>query len=869
MEHLPLPTQPLLQTIPIFPAIPYLCRFEYDQGPFLGYPERLGLPNLELDDTWRFPSLNIFHKRFLAEMSPAELKPLLQNWLFFGLLHELLEDKYHHEDFIALSTHDGVEKKTVTTATLLTRLQEREVQIKQDVTSIPALYKHLARCLNLTHACLEVEFPDFDNDLKFHLASVAELLGYAVSKACNVAWTDDPGLSLHPVEWGTSTRKQFQKSLLLDRSGCCPSKIKMLIEDFGSSPQAFSFAAVCAYVDRAPSNHTSCDEKICRLTSSATSPKVPHHASESCKCQLLQVDEKLLADCLEKGCLPLLRIRETNIDEIMVEVVASKDDSCYVALSHVWADGLGNPKATALPRCQLSRVKALVENLDFDYLPETAGSGRPGNKSEILLWCDTLCCPVQDKSAKNMALLQMYCTYERASVVLVLDQGLISHHQGRASVIQACIRVATSRWMTRLWTLQEGALPAKKNRLWFQFTKTALPLWSLYQHLFELSANDIQWRGIISSIIRRLNTFTHLFNIASTKSQGASFKDVSRGLLYRSVTVPSDEPLIIATLMGLDLSRILACKPRKRILVLWRMITTSPLGVDKGILFHTAPTLKRRGLRWAPRSLLFTHMSFARPAPCEPDNRASLAKVGNTKGLVAELAGIRISVAESPNYLPKVIAGFDSLPIFHDDRYRLLLKDGQGRWYLLVPRGNRTSALPSDLEELYACVSKLNEPWVLYRGSHSDIPGRGGAHHAFLSKAKSESQTQSNEPLCVNTKLQVDFGHVSSEINRICQAAYSLAQDLASTAAAQAVREFAATDIDQETPVYWEALQNLDREIELLSKGPTAVHVLTTCGIGANELGFKRMDDYITRMYRGLYLHVEQYAPGNTKWCVD
>ncbi|CAL8579967.1 hypothetical protein XPA_005700 [Xanthoria parietina] len=321
--------------------------------------------------------------------------------------------------------------------------------------------------------------------------------------------------------------------------------------------------------------------------------------------------------------------------------------------------------------------------------------------------------------------------------------------------------------------------------------------------------------------------------------------------------------------MGLDLSRILACKPRKRMLVLWRMITTSPLGVDKGILFHTAPTLKRRGLRWAPRSLLFTNMSFARPAPGEPDNRASLAKVGNTKGLVAELAGIRISVAESPNYLPKVIAGFDSLPIFHDDRYRLLLKDGQGRWYLLVPRGIRTSALPSDLEELYACVSKLNEPWVLYRGSHSDISGRGGAHHAFLSEAKSESQTQSNEPLCVNTKLQVDFGHVSSEMSRICQAAYSLAQDLASTAAAQAVREFAATDIDLETPVYWEALQNLDREIELLSKGPTAVHVLTTCGIGANELGFKRMDDYITRRYRGLNLHVEQYAPGNTKWCVD
>lgn len=305
MEHLPLPAQPLLQTTPIFPAIPYLCRFEYDQGPFLGYPERLGLPNLELDDTWRFPSLKVFHRHFLASTPPAELEPLLQNWLFFGLLHEVLESKYRHADFVAVAIHDGVEKRTITTTTLLARLQEREVQIMEDVTSVPALYKHLARCLKLTHACLAMEFPDFDNDLKFHLASVAELLGYAVSKACDVAWTDDPSLSLHPREWSTSTSKHFQKSLLLDRSGCCPSKVEMLIEDFGSSPQAFSFAAVCAYVDRAPSDHTSCDERICRLTSSATSPQVPHHVKESCKCQLLQVDEKLLADCLEKGCLPL------------------------------------------------------------------------------------------------------------------------------------------------------------------------------------------------------------------------------------------------------------------------------------------------------------------------------------------------------------------------------------------------------------------------------------------------------------------------------------------------------------------------------------------------------------------------------------
>lgn len=870
MEHLPLPTQPILQTKPIFPTIPYLCRYEYDNGPFLDYPHRLGLPHLEVDDALPIPSLSLSHKGFLEEMSPAELKPFLQNWLFFGLLHEVLEDIYRHEDFVVRSMDNGVEKSIVTTAKLLSRLQEREVQIKQDDDSIPSIYKHMARCLNMTHACLAVEFPTLDNDLRFHLASVAELLGYAVSKACDVAWKGSPRGSLLPVEWRTVIGKHFLKSILLDRSGCCPSKIEMLIQAFGSSPQALSFVAVCIHVDGIQSNHASCDGRTCRLEGSATSRQVPHHVSDSCGCKLLQVDEKLLADCLEKGCLPLLRIRgEHDIDEMTVEVVASTDSTCYVALSHVWADGLGNPKATALPRCQLSRAKALVNDLDFDYLRRTAASDLPENASEMLLWCDTLCCPVQSKEAQKMALMQMYRTYERASAVLVLDRGLISHREGRVSVIQACLRVATSRWMTRLWTLQEGALPAKKNKLWFQFTKTALPLWSLYKHLSKVSSTDIQWRGIVSSIIPRLNTFTHLFDIKSIESQGAQLEDVLKGLLYRSVTVPSDEPLIIATLMALDLSRILACKPRKRMIVLWQMIATSPSGVDKDILFHTAPKLNRRGLRWAPRSLLSTEIFFARPIPGQPENRAFLAKVGHTKGLVAELAGFRISTVKCTNGLPDALAGFDSLPRNDLNRDSLLLKDRQGSWYSLGPRDSSISDRLPDFEGLYTSISKLKTPWILYRGSSSITPEQRKGHRAILTEAGSEQQSQQDDLLCVNVKTQVDFYHLPSEQNQICQAAYVLAQELASSAAAQAVEELAITDTSLDSPVYQEAFQSLYLEIERLSRSPTAVSLLAISGNSAHEIGFKTLDNFIRGMYRGIYMQIEEYAPGNRKWCVD
>ncbi|KAL8954499.1 MAG: hypothetical protein Q9193_007219, partial [Seirophora villosa] len=193
MEHLPLPTQPPMQTTPIFPAIPYLCRFEYDKGSFLGYPHRLGLPKFEVDERTltAVPDLSDDQRHILIGMSPAELEPFLQNWLFFGLLHEVLQDMYRHEDFVTVSIDNGVEKSIITTAKLSSRLEEFEVKVKkQDEASIQAVYKHIARCLSLTKAYLFVKYTTFDNDLKFHLASVSELIGFASNKACNVEATD-------------------------------------------------------------------------------------------------------------------------------------------------------------------------------------------------------------------------------------------------------------------------------------------------------------------------------------------------------------------------------------------------------------------------------------------------------------------------------------------------------------------------------------------------------------------------------------------------------------------------------------------------------------------------------------------------------
>ena len=867
MEHLPKRTG---QAKSVFPTITYLCQDRYDEGPFLHYPHRLGLINLEVDETFRLsPALGLVGQHLLAAMPSAELEPFLQNWLFFGLLHEVLGELYRHEDFVTTFLDGEIEKTIVTTADLLSRLEEWEARITQDKGSLIAVYEHIAKCLSLTHACLVIEYPAFDNDLKFHLASVAETLGYATSKACNVAWTDDPRRSLIPRDWGRTISEHFQKSVLLERSNCCPSQMQMLSQDF-RSPQALAFVAGCFYEDVVQSHHASCDGDKCQAGNSVTSDEVTRHVSDFCDCEFLHVDEDQLADCLKQGCLPLLRLKEeTNIDKMLIEVVPSTDSTSYVALSHVWADGLGNPEETALPRCQLSRLKALIDNLDFEYVDMSVALDHPEDAPEMLLWCDTLCCPVVSKAAQNMALRQMYRTYDEASAVLVLDRSLISHRVGGMSVDEACVRIATSRWMTRLWTLQEGALPARKNKLWFQFTKTALPGITLYNHLLKALNTNIQWRGVVDSVMRRFHTFFILFDGQSSENQGARMDDIMRGLLYRSVTIPSDEPLIIATLMDLDLGAILASEPAERMNTLWRIIDTSPSGINKHILFHMGPKIHERGLRWAPQSLLSVDSHFQIPKLREEEDRGFLATGSNAKGLVVELAGFRISVAKPAKGIPEQLAGFDSISKYDNDRHCFLLRGCQGHWYLLSHRLVGDSGCPPALEEMCAVISGISSPWILYRGSSSPVPENGKGHLGLLVEKANEQQSQSNEVACVEIKSHVIFSHLPTEMNHICQAAYYLAQELASSAAARRLEDLGIAPTDPDDPVFQEAFESFCLELQRLSKSRFAMEALAASGNSADERGSTRIGEYMERICRGIYMQIEEYARGNWKWCVD
>lgn len=134
------------------------------------------------------------------------------------------------------------------------------------------------------------------------------------------------------------------------------------------------------------------------------------------------------------------------------------------------ADGLGNPKANALPKCELQRLRDYVNALSQIQDPELKKSSGP---SPVAFWMDTLCIPV-DASARQYrkkAIQLLGKTFHEANAVLVLDHELTIAECLTTSFLELGTRILCSGWMKRLWTLQEATLASESHgveKIYFQ-----------------------------------------------------------------------------------------------------------------------------------------------------------------------------------------------------------------------------------------------------------------------------------------------------------------------------------------------------------------------------------------------------------------
>ncbi len=178
---------------------------------------------------------------------------------------------------------------------------------------------------------------------------------------------------------------------------------------------------------------------------------------------MLALEVQEIGRILKKGKLPLIEI-DPHCDLSAIRLRLRDDDTQtpFVAISHVWADGLGNVQKSSLPVCSLQEISRLVQKLPRDDLMS----------DELFpFWINTICVPVEPVKLKQLALTLLRELYAQAKHILVLDNYLCSITSGELDIMNIMARLNCSNWIGQLWTLQEGQLA---KQVWFQFQDKAL-----------------------------------------------------------------------------------------------------------------------------------------------------------------------------------------------------------------------------------------------------------------------------------------------------------------------------------------------------------------------------------------------------------
>jgi hypothetical protein len=292
-----------------------------------------------------------------------------------------------------------------------------------------------------------------------------------------------------------------------------------------------------------------------------------------------------------------------------------------------------------------------------------------------LLWLDTLCCPVAPKEAKKLSLVKMHQVYEQASIVLVLDSSLRSYSTASMDTLEVLARVFTSRWLKRVWTLEEGALA---KRLWFQFADKALSLAELKAKMETIWPNNLQQKIIFFDIRYEIDRIEQFFQTKGYDGSGPNLKTLDEALLHRTISNASDEPICIGTLMRLSAKAILApgddildalrendnldedgqhllqLKLRDaRMKVVWKLLAEKFKSLPAQIIFFEERRIDAKGFRWAPRSFLQAENVYLSPKLRKVRWDDTQPGVVTERGLQVSYPGFRLHLAQYNDGKPR------------------------------------------------------------------------------------------------------------------------------------------------------------------------------------------------------------------------
>ncbi|KAI6910118.1 hypothetical protein KC318_g3481 [Hortaea werneckii] len=649
MEHLLLPHN---TRIPIEEKVPFIAE-GYDGGPFLTFPERSSRFRAlyeEIEPTGRYRSF----QPDLSSEEREEVQVLIQTWLVLGLLHEVFGSYFTPEEegkeaqgLMTFFRTEDVETGEVSLSTSqLPRLVDRWVRDHSALHGTEegkVLLEHLIQCLLASHSFLIAshKWTGMQNAVLWSAACLGETLEFVVLE------TLEKGTRSLPTFW----RECYQRpglAELMERNGWCPADVAIWLHA-AEGVQMLSYLSKLEQPLR--KDHGKCQgSNVCQATQYDMSKGgAMIHRCANGSCDILEVDVEAMKTTFDDGTFGLLEFSTTDTDELYIRVVpyhpiddGAETDTPYVALSHVWAEGLGNPVENALPHCQLNHVYKSVEQLRKELNLQ---------QRKLLVWLDTLCCTVSSPKHRNMCLQQMQQIYRDATAVLVLDAQLAHFSASELDSVEICARLLFSTWMRRLWTLQEGALA---RRLWVQLADRPVSMEKVQEDVERIYRSRFVHNQLALMLVSGLKRLRNFGGISGGKGGDDSNKthrepslvDVHMAFRNRSVSVPSDEALCLCTCLAIDQTLVVQAPNEQRLAAFWSAMRHAGRTVPNSLLFFNGPRHSQEGLRWAPVSFVGSTSSWSGLRKAKfTDEVAHICP----QGLLVYLPAIEISVSRVPS----------------------------------------------------------------------------------------------------------------------------------------------------------------------------------------------------------------------------
>lgn len=240
----------------------------------------------------------------------------------------------------------------------------------------------------------------------------------------------------------------------LEREGWCPYTIAKLAKDCRMMAYGYSYGTKRTYL----ADHGNCSKVACfanNIEASTVTPLSKRHVTDNCDCFTIEAPVEEITEMLQRGEIPVLRIATDDGYKLSLhcrEAEPNREGGRYVALSHVWADGLGSPNSNSIFQCQLVRIARHIGRLEAT---EACG--------ELGIWVDALCVPAgsNNSHAREVSIAKMHQIYKEAYAVITMDADLLGL-EASPSFEELGIRLHMSAWSSRSLTYPESAL---NNRL--------------------------------------------------------------------------------------------------------------------------------------------------------------------------------------------------------------------------------------------------------------------------------------------------------------------------------------------------------------------------------------------------------------------